>query len=217
MNKEDIIEKTKNYVKNICSNDSTGHDWWHIKRVYNTAMLINKEEEADEFVITMIVLLHDLYDHKFYQGDIKEALNGTLKKLDIIEYISEEDISNIVESCVNLGFSSNMAEKKELSREGKITQDADRLDASGAVGIARAFAYGGKKGQLIYDPNNNETVDDKEYFEKGSRTSISHFYDKMLKLKDLMNTKPAKEIAMQRHKFVENYLNEFYSEWNGQK
>ena len=128
MNKEDIIEKTKNYVKNICSNDSTGHDWWHIKRVYNTAMLINKEEKADEFIITMIVLMHDLYDHKFYQGDIKEALNGTLKKLDIIEYISEEDISNIVESCVNLGFSSNMAEKKELSKEGKIAHEVKLME-----------------------------------------------------------------------------------------
>ena len=131
--------------------------------------------------------------------------------------MEKDDIQNITYSCANLGFSSNIVKEKELSLEGKIAQDADRLDAIGAIGIARVFAYGGKKGRLIYAPNNNEPVDEKEYNEKGSKTSISHFYDKLLKIKNLMNTDTAKEIAAERHKFIEYFLNEFFDEWNGTK
>ena len=217
MEKEEIIGKIKKYVQEVCKNDYTGHDWWHIERVYNNAMLINKAEKANEFILTLIVLMHDLYDHKFYNGNIAEKLEETLKLLQIYEYMEKDDIQNIIYSCANLGFSSNIVKKKELSLEGKIAQDADRLDAIGAIGIARVFAYGGKKGKLIYDPNNNEPVDEKEYNEKGSKTSISHFYDKLLKIKNLMNTDIAKEIAVERHKFIENFLNEFFDEWNGTK
>ena len=217
MEKEEIISKLKKYVEEVCKNDSTGHDWWHIVRVYNNAMLINKKEQANEFLLTIIVLMHDLYDHKFFNGNITEKLKETLKQLKIYEYFSKDDIQNIVYSCENLGFSSNILEKRELSHEGKIAQDADRLDALGAIGIARTFAYGGKKGKLIYDPNNNQLVDEKEYNEKGSNTSISHFYDKLLKIKWLMNTDTAKEIAIERHKFLENFLEEFLDEWNGVK
>ena len=178
---------------------------------------INKTEKANEFILTLIVLMHDLYDHKFYNGNIAEKLEETLKLLQIYEYMEKDDIQNIIYSCANLGFSSNIVKEKELSLEGKIAQDADRLDAIGAIGIARVFAYGGKKGRLIYDPNNNEPVDEKEYNEKGSKTSISHFYDKLLKIKNLMNTDTAKEIAAERHKFIEYFLNEFFDEWNGTK
>lgn len=217
MNKEEIISVVKEYVKNECYNDSTGHDWWHIQRVYNNAMLINKKEDADEFIITIIVLMHDLYDHKFYNGNIEEKLSETLKELDIYNYISRNDIENIIYSCANLGFSANIAEQKELSVEGKIAQDADRLDAIGAIGIARTFAYGGKKGNPIYDFSNNELVNEEEYKQKGSKTSISHFYDKLLKIKDLMNTDTAKIIAKERHKYLEDFLQEFFDEWNGKK
>ena len=217
MNKEEIISVVKEYVKNKCYNDSTGHDWWHIQRVYNNAMLINKKEKADEFIITIIVFMHDLYDHKFYNGNIKGKLEETLRKLNIYNYISRNDIKNIVNSCANLGFSANIAEKKELSIEGKIAQDADRLDAIGAIGIARTFAYGGKKGNSIYDPYSNELVNEEEYKQKGSKTSISHFYDKLLKIKDLMNTDTAKIIAQKRHKYLEDFLQEFFDEWNGKK
>lgn len=217
MDKEEIISIVKKYVKNECYNDSTGHDWWHIQRVYNNAMLINQKENADEFIITIIVLMHDLYDHKFYNGNIEEKLEETLKKLDIYNHISKSDIENIIYSCVNLGFSANITGKRELSKEGKIAQDADRLDAIGAIGIARTFAYGGKKGILIYDPDNNELVNQEEYKQKGSKTSISHFYDKLLQIKDLMNTETAKIVAQERHKYLEYFLEEFYSEWNGKK
>ena len=217
MNKEEIISVVKEYVKNKCNNDSTGHDWWHIQRVYNNAMLINKKENADEFIITLIVLMHDLYDHKFYNGKIEEGLEETLKELQVYNYIPKNDIENIIYSCANLGFSANISEQKERSREGKIAQDADRLDAIGAIGIARTFAYGGKKGKLIYDSNENEYVNEEEYKQNGSRTSISHFYDKLLKIKDLMNTATAKAIAQERHRYLEGYLQEFLDEWNGKK
>lgn len=217
MNKEEIIRVVKEYVKNKCYNDSTGHDWWHIQRVYNNAMLINKKENADEFIITIIVFMHDLYDHKFYKGDVTKALEDTLQALEIYNYISKDDIENIIYSCTNLGFSSNIAEIKELSIEGKIAQDADRLDGMGAIGIARTFAYGGKNRNLLYDPDNNELVNAEEYYKNGSKTSISHFYDKLLKLKDLMNTDTAKKIAKERHKYLENFLEEFLDEWNGKK
>lgn len=217
MNKEEIISVVKKYVKNKCYNESTGHDWWHIQRVYNNAMLIDKKENADEFIIAIIVLMHDLYDHKFYDGNIEEKLEETLKELQLYNYISKNDIENIIYSCANLGFSANIAERKELSIEGKIAQDADRLDAIGAIGIARTFAYGGKKGIPIYDSNNNELVGEEEYKQKGSRTSISHFYDKLLKIKDLMNTDTAKIIAQERHEYLEKFLHEFFDEWNGKK
>lgn len=217
MNKEEILNRIKKYVKDLCKNDSSGHDWWHIQRVYNNAMLINKKEQANEFILTIIVLMHDLYDHKFFNGNVEEKIEETLKQLKVYEYLSKEDINNIIFSCANLGFSSNFTEKKELSLEGKIAQDADRLDAIGAIGIARTFAYGGKKGRLIYDPSNNQIVDEKEYREKGSNTSISHFYDKLLKIKDLINTETAKKIAIERHKFLEDFLKEFLNEWNGIK
>lgn len=217
MEQKEILNKIKRYVQEVCKDDSTGHDWWHIKRVYANAMLINKKEHANEFLLAIIVLMHDLFDHKFYNGNIAEKIEENLKQLQVYEYLSKEDIQNIINSCVNLGFSSNIAKKKELSQEGKIAQDADRLDAIGAIGIARTFAYGGKKGKLIYDPNNNELVDEKEYNENGSKTSISHFYDKLLKIKDLMNTDTAKEIAIERNRFLEEFLKEFLDEWNGVK
>ena len=214
---DEIINVIKNYVKSVCENDSTGHDWWHIQRVYNNAMLINRKENANEFLITIIVLMHDLYDHKFYNGDVKKALEDTLQRLDVYNYISKEDIENIIHSCINLGFCSNISEVKELSIEGKIAQDADRLDAIGAIGIARTFAYGGKKGKPVYNPNDNALIDEKDYKINGSKTSISHFYDKLLKIKDMMNTNTAKEIAIERHKYLEDFLNEFFNEWNGLK
>ncbi len=217
MDKEKIINVLKEYVKSICKNDATGHDWWHIQRVYNNAVLINQKEKANMFIITIIIFMHDLYDHKFYKGNVEEKLKETLEQLGIYTFLSKEDIENIIYSCANLGFSSNISTKKELSKEGKIAQDADRLDAMGAIGIARTFAYGGKKEKLLYDPTNNEMVNSKEYNENGSNTSISHFYDKLLKLKDLMNTDTAKKIAIERHKYLENFLVEFLEEWSGKR
>ena len=218
MGNDEIINVIKKYAKGVCENDSTGHDWWHIQRVYNNAMKINRKENANEFLITIIVLMHDLYDHKFYNGDVKEALEDTLQKLDVYNYISKENIENIIHSCINLGFSSNITDVKELSIEGKIAQDADRLDGIGAIGIARTFAYGGSIKREIYNPDMGIVdIKTKEQYEKLNRHSINHFYEKLLKLKKLMNTEEAKNIAELRHEFMQNYLNEFFDEWNALK
>lgn len=217
MKKQEIINKVESYVKEVCEEDCTGHDWWHIKRVCQNSMLINQQEKADEFLVTMIALLHDLYDHKFYKGNAEEKLIQTLQDLKVYNHMEKEDIENIVYSCVNLGFSANFSSRKEISLEGKIVQDADKLDAMGAIGIARVFTYGGKNGRVIYKPNDNELVSEEEYKKVGSRTSISHFYDKLLKLKDCMNTDTAKTIAQERHQYLEKFLQEFFREWNGEK
>ena len=205
MTKERIIEIIDNYVKEKYSVEATGHDYYHIDRVKKNAILINKKENANEFVIIITCLLHDVFDHKFYNGHntISQELENLLKELEVSNYISKSNLKNILDSCENIGYTSNKNGEKELSHEGKIVQDADRLDAIGAIGIARTFAYGGKVGNLLYDPNNIE-----------NKTTINHFYDKLLKLKDLMNTETGKKLAKKRHKYMEEFLNEFYKEWN---
>lgn len=205
MNKEKIIKIINYYVKEKYNNESTGHDYYHTIRVKNIALEINKKEHADEFVIIVTALLHDVFDHKFYNGNnsISQEINKLLKKLKILDFISADDLDNILNCCENIGYTANKNEKKKISKEGMIVQDADRLDAIGAIGIARTFAYGGKIGNLIYDPENTKI-----------NTTINHFYDKLLKLKDLMNTEQGKKMAIERHEFMENFLNEFYKEWN---
>lgn len=209
MKQKEIINIVEKYVKDACEADATGHDWWHIQRVRKNAVLINKQENANEFIVTMTALLHDLYDHKFYQGNCEEKLLETLKKLQVYDDMTKNEIENIIHSCANLGFSSNFAIQKKLSLKGKIVQDADRLDAIGAIGIARVFTYGGKKERPIYNPDNDEFTSEEEYRQNGSKTSIGHFYDKLLKLKNLMNTDTAKIIAQERHQFLD--------EWEGKK
>lgn len=217
MKEEEILEKVRNYVKKILQEEATGHDWYHLQRVEQNAQKINKEEQADCFFISMIAFLHDLYDHKFYQGKAEEKLEETLKGLAVWEEIPPEKRNNIIHSCTNLGFSSNFSIKKELSKEGEIVQDADRLDALGAIGIARTFAYGGKVGKKLYCPEEKERITQEEYQTTGSRTSIGHFYDKLLKLKDLMNTKEGKRLAKKRHLFIQTYLEEFLAEWEANR
>lgn len=217
MNEKEILEITQKFVKEKCHKDVSSHDFWHIQRVYNNAIHINKKIGANEFVISMIAYMHDLYDHKYFEGDIESKLEETMKELNIYDRMTEDDIKNIIYSCANLGFSSNFAEKQELSIEGKIVQDADRLDGIGAIGIARVFAYGGEKGKPIHDPEDNENVTAEKYRKNGSNTSISHFYDKLFKIKDLMNTDVAKEIANNRNRVLEEFLKEFLDEWDGKK
>lgn len=213
---EENIERIKKYVKEITLLEESGHDWWHIYRVYNNSLLINKEEKANKFLVEIISLFHDLYDSKFFDGNIEEKIINTLKELKVYDSLTEEEIKNITYSCENLSFSKNIEGKKELSLEGKIVQDADRLDAIGAIGIARTFAYGGKIKRSIYNPDNQIVEINTEFdYKNNNRDSINHFYEKLLKLKDLMNTDSAKKIATNRHKFMEHYLEEFYAEWNG--
>ena len=215
MNKESILKITEDYVKSNFNQESTGHDWWHIKRVHDLSLQINEIEKKDEFIVRMIALLHDVFDEKFSDGDVKQNLENLMKKLNIYNEIDEKDIKNIIHSIENLGFKGGF-NNIEISDEGKIVQDADRIDAIGAIGIARCFAYNGKKGNLIYDPDMGIVeINNQEEYRNKKRHAINHFYEKLLKIKDTINTEAGKTIAIKRTEYMENFLDEFYKEWNG--
>lgn len=212
---KNILTTVEEYLKKLCYGESTGHDWWHIKRVQNLALKINQEEKQDEFTIKMIALLHDVFDEKFSKGDIREKLIKLMQDLHI--HIDEQKKENILHSCCNIGYKGGF-KKIILSREGQIVQDADRIDATGAIGIARVFAYNGKKGNQIYNPEQGIIeVKSEEEYRKMKRHAINHFYEKLLKIKDTMNTTTGKKIADERTKFMEQYLDIFYKEWDGER
>ncbi|WHZ01447.1 HD domain-containing protein [Neobacillus sp. YX16] len=212
---EQIIKQSAAYVRSELGEDATGHDWYHVDRVRRNALHICHQEQAgDPFIIEMAALLHDIPDEK-----LNESAEAGRNKLDLFFQSIElpKDAQNAIVQIIE-SISYKGGRKTELkSIEAKIVQDADRLDAIGAIGIARAFAYGGKKGQPIYDPTVNvrEEMSLEEY-RKGKSTSIHHFYEKLLKLKDLLNTDTAKEIAEKRHQVMERFLEQFYLEWDGQ-
>ncbi|TCJ05402.1 HD domain-containing protein [Cytobacillus praedii] len=213
--KEDMIVRTESFVKEVLGEDSTGHDWYHIERVRKNALYIaEKENKGDRFIIEMAALLHDIPDEKLNES--KE--DGEKKLTDFLELLAleKEACEKIIEIIQSISFKGGR--KTELiSVEAEIVQDADRLDAIGAIGIGRTFAYGGKKGHLLYDPaiKVREEMSEKEY-RTGKSSTIHHFYEKLLKLKDLLNTDTARELASKRHQFMEQFLEQFYSEWNGQ-
>lgn len=215
MNKESILKIIENYVKTNFNEESTGHDWWHIKRVHDLSLQINEIEKKDEFIVRMIALLHDVFDEKFSDGDVKQNLENLMRKLNIYNEIDEKDIKNIIHSIENLGFKGGF-NNIEISDEGKIVQDADRIDAIGAIGIARCFAYNGKKGNLIYDPDMGIVeINNQEEYRNKKRHAINHFYEKLLKIKNTINTEAGKTIAIKRTEYMENFLDEFYKEWDG--
>jgi uncharacterized protein len=210
-----MIQATENFVRNELGEDSTGHDWFHVDRVRNNSLNIWKEEKSgDPFIIEMSALLHDISDEKLNENTKKgeEKLASFLQTVDLSTK-EKQFITQIIESISFRG-----GRKIELpSIEAKIVQDADRLDAIGAIGIARAFAYGGKKGQTIYDPEISvrEQMSLEDY-RNGKSTSIHHFYEKLLKIKAMLNTETAKKVAENRHQFMKAFLEEFFKEWNGQ-
>lgn len=213
MDKKLIVEKTKEFVKKKLYGEGSGHDWFHIERVYNLSKYLAEKERADSFIVEMTALLHDIDDWKFSTTNTTNTTNieNFLKSLEL----TNEDMEKIVNIIKTMSFKGGVVDSTQHTIEGKVVQDADRLDAIGAVGIARTFAYGGNKNRVIYDPNippiNFETLD--EVRTKNNHT-INHFYEKLLKLKDLMNTPSAKKIAERRHKYMEDFLEEFYYEWN---
>ncbi len=212
-----MIEKSKEFVKKMLDNEPTGHDYWHAIRVYNMAKRLAREIEEDVNirVIELAALLHDVADHKFEDYEVrKEKMMVFIDSLDI----AEEEKKEIIHIIENMSFSKSLIKRVELSLEGQIVQDADRLDSIGAIGIARAFAYGGKKGRSIYNPEIKPNVNlSYEKYRKSVGPTINHFYEKLLLLKDKMNTEPARRIAEHRHKFMEEFLEEFYREWEGKK
>lgn len=213
MDKNKMIKNTKDFVKEKLYGEGSGHDWFHIERVYNLAKFIGEKENADLFIVEMTALLHDIDDWKFSDGT---ETNTTVTEnfLNSID-VSKDDINKIISIIKTMSFKGGVVDSTQISIEGKVVQDADRLDAIGAIGIARTFAYGGSKERPIYDPSvapiNFESLEQVKNLENHT---VNHFYEKLLKLKDLMNTKTAKEIAKKRHEFMESFLDEFYSEWN---
>ena len=215
MNKEKIIEQTATYIKSKLSGEGSGHDWWHVYRVWKNAVHIAESEEADLFIVELAALLHDIADWKFNDGndDIgPQMAKEWLERLNVEETVVVHVCSIIHDiSFKGAGVATNMK-----TIEGMIVQDADRLDAMGAIGIGRAFAYGGSKGREMYNPElKPENHNSFEQYKNSKGNSINHFYEKLLLLKELMNTETARKIAEKRHVFMEEYLSEFFLEWEG--
>ncbi len=211
----EIIEKTVEYVKETLSADTAGHDWWHIYRVWKNALHIAEHEPVDLFTVELAALLHDIADHKFHGGDTEigpRTARAWLEKMGVDESV----IAHVVEIIRSLSFKGANVDSSMRTIEGKVVQDADRLDAIGAIGIARAFAFGGHRGRAIHDPNVPlEMHTSFEAYKNTSAPTINHFYEKLLLLKGLMNTETAKRIAEQRHAYMEGFLEQFYAEWDG--
>ncbi|PEE41195.1 HD domain-containing protein [Bacillus pseudomycoides] len=214
MKKQEQIQKTVAFVKNLLEKDASGHDWYHIERVHKLAISLSEKEGGDRFVIEMAALLHDVADEKL--NDSEEA--GMKKVSDWLEglNVTEEENEHILHIIMNMSYKGGHGGKVS-TLEGEIVQDADRLDALGAIGIARTFAYGGAKGRLMYDPNIPPREEmTKEEYRKNDDPSLNHFYEKLLKLKDLMNTDAAKREAEIRHRYMDEFIEQFMKEWNAQ-
>jgi uncharacterized protein len=215
MANEKLIEQTIAFVKLQLQNAEGGHDWFHIERVYKNTLAIAKEEECDLFVCQLGALLHDIADSKFHNGDEKIGPQTARIFLES-EQVSKEIIEHVIRIIENISFKGGNFQKEFNSIELLVVQDADRLDAIGAIGIARAFNYGGFKNRTIYNPaiKPNLTMSKEEY-KNADAPTINHFYEKLLSLKDKMNTESGKKIADKRHEFMEMFLEQFYGEWQG--
>ena len=211
-----IIKNTVKFVKKELENAESGHDWFHIERVYKNTKLIAKSENVDLFIVELAALLHDIADSKFHNGD--ETIGPKkAKEFLIFQKLDANIIEHIINIITNMSFSKSLDnDVKFNSLELQVVQDADRLDAIGAIGIARTFNYGGYKNRTIYNPKIRPNLNfTKDEYKKSEAPTINHFYEKLLLLKDKMNTKTGKEIAFKRHKFMEIYLEQFYNEWQG--
>jgi len=219
MNQEKIIQNAIAFVKEELKNAEGGHDWFHIERVYKNTVLIATDEDVDIFVVSLAALLHDIADPKFYNGDetIGPKMAGQFLKKEKVDAKSITHILNIIK-FISFKNSLSKTGKKFTSKELKVVQDADRLDAIGAIGIARCFNYGGFKNRALYNPEILPNLEmSKEEYKKSDAPTINHFYEKLLLLKDKMNTETGKRIAAERHLFMETFLSQFYNEWNGEQ
>ena len=210
MTETKIIEKTAEFIKQKFLSDFSGHDWWHIYRVWNMAKHIAEGEKVNNFIIEMSALLHDLDDYKLANSNS----NNAEKWLDNFD-IDIKTKKHIIFITQNISYKGANVKNKITSLEGKIVQDADRLDAIGAIGIARAFAYGGNNNREMYNPDIKPVLHNSfDDYKTAKSTTINHFYEKLLLIKDKINTKKAKEIADKRNKIIENFLHNFLNEWN---
>ena len=216
MDKQKILDATRDYIKEELSGDGTGHDWWHIHRVTKTAMQIGVKEGADLFIVELGAMLHDLGDFKFHDGDDTVGPKMVTEWLNSLN-ASEEVVNKVVTIVKEISYKGAKVDTPMSTLEGRVVQDADRLDAVGAIGVARTFAYGGSKGREIHNP---DVIPQKhsnfESYKNSTAPTINHFYEKLLLLKDRMNTSTAKKMAKQRHEFMLEYLDRFYKEWEGE-
>ncbi len=214
MNKNLIIQKTAEYIKQEFQDDSSGHDWWHIYRVWKNALAISEHENADAFIVELAALLHDLDDWKFNasEDETPRRAQAWMESCGVDLKIN----ARVCEIITHISYKGAGVENKMNSLEGFIVQDADRLDAIGAIGIGRAFAYGGYKNRMMYDPDSPPEMHATfEQYKNSKSATINHFYEKLLLLKDMMNTATAKKIAEERHEVMLRFLDQFMQEWEG--
>ncbi|MBS9461105.1 HD domain-containing protein [Flagellimonas sp. 389] len=219
MKNSKLIEATIDFVKQTLNGAEGGHDWFHTERVFKTAKLISNSEKVDTLVVRLAALLHDIADPKFHNGD--ESVGPKIAK----EFLESREVGTyIIEHVVNIikhmSFKNSLEKKQSIftSKELHVVQDADRLDAIGAIGIARAFNYGGFKNRELYNPNVSPNLNmTKEEYKKSNTPTINHFYEKLLLLKDKMNTETGKKLAEKRHQYMLGFLEQFYSEWSPSK
>lgn len=210
-----LIEKTIAFAKATLENAEGGHDWHHVERVYKNAVLISKNENVNPFIVALGALLHDIADSKFYDGD--ETVGPRLASSFLIKLnVDSAVIEHVLQIIKNISFKGGNREQTFTSPELDVVQDADRLDALGAIGIARTFNYGGYKNRKIYDPTIMPQLEmSPEEYKASKAPTINHFYEKLLLLKDRMNTETGRKLAQKRHQFMEAFLNQFYAEWEG--
>ncbi|MBK6952103.1 MAG: HD domain-containing protein [Crocinitomicaceae bacterium] len=215
MDNSDVIDYVVSELKREFADESTGHDWFHIERVWKNAKQIAATEGGDLFVIELAALLHDIADHKFVEdadAEAKRRIQAMLTKAEV----GQHTIDRVIDIVLKSSFKGGIGENPMTQLEGLIIQDADRLDAIGAIGIARTFAFGGKFGNLLYHPDiPPATFKNAEEYRKNRTHTINHFYEKLLLLKDRMNTPTGRKMAEQRHLFMQEFLNQFYNEWQG--
>jgi len=207
---EDIIAKTIDFVRSKSEGESSGHDWWHIYRVHKLAVYLAKKEKADLFVIELASLLHDLDDWKFNNPDSCQAVDWMQQC-----NLDKDTIEKVMDVIAKVSYKGAGEANKADTIEAQVVQDADRLDAIGAIGIARAFAYGGYKNREIFQPGiTPELHGNFDAYQKNQSHTINHFYEKLLLLKDRLNTSAARKLAEKRHQVLEDFLTEFHAEWN---
>lgn len=215
MAEKDLVAETINFVKETLKGAEGGHDWFHIQRVFNNARQIAQNEEVNILVVELAALLHDIADPKFHNGD--ESLGPQTAKKFLLEQNVASDITEHIVNIIKYMSFKNSLEKGDnfVSKELQVVQDADRLDAIGAIGIARTFNYGGYKNRELYNPEVPPNLNmSKEEYKKSNAPTINHFYEKLLLLKDKMNTQTGRDLADERHQFMLDYLEQFYKEWN---
>lgn len=216
MTDEERVTTLAEQVRQKFENEGSGHDWWHMARVWKMAERIGSEEKADMPVVSLAALLHDIADWKFYGGDDTVGPRVAREMLVSLD-TSDPVVERVCKIISEVSFKGAGVNTEPSTLEGKVVQDADRLDAIGAIGIARTFAYGGHKGRPIYDPNMKPVFHaSKEEYMKNQSHTINHFYEKLLLLKDSMNTEAGRRIAEERHAFMEQFLGRFFEEWGSQ-